>query len=85
MRAPLLEARQVRRGRRCDPSPLDRPSARDGATRVPLPARRALLSNAQDPISRRYVWDIIQDAKAGRAIVLTTHRWAAGRGRGALT
>jgi len=27
----------------------------------------------QDPISRRYVWDIIQEAKAGRAIVLTTH------------
>lgn len=26
-----------------------------------------------DPISRRYVWDIIQDAKPGRAIVLTTH------------
>lgn len=26
-----------------------------------------------DPISRRYVWDIIQEAKAGRAIVLTTH------------
>lgn len=26
-----------------------------------------------DPISRRYVWDIIQEAKVGRAIVLTTH------------
>jgi ABC-type multidrug transport system ATPase subunit len=26
-----------------------------------------------DPISRRYVWDIIQDAKKGRAVVLTTH------------
>lgn len=26
-----------------------------------------------DPISRRYVWDIIQEAKPGRAIVLTTH------------
>lgn len=26
-----------------------------------------------DPISRRHVWDIIQDAKKGRAIVLTTH------------
>lgn len=26
-----------------------------------------------DPISRRYVWDIIQAAKPGRAIVLTTH------------
>lgn len=26
-----------------------------------------------DPISRRYVWDIIEEAKKGRAIVLTTH------------
>ncbi len=26
-----------------------------------------------DPISRRYVWDIIQEAKVGRAIILTTH------------
>lgn len=26
-----------------------------------------------DPISRRYVWDIIEEAKVGRAIVLTTH------------
>jgi ABC-type multidrug transport system ATPase subunit len=26
-----------------------------------------------DPISRRAVWDIIQEAKQGRAIVLTTH------------
>ena len=26
-----------------------------------------------DPITRRYVWDIILEAKAGRAIVLTTH------------
>lgn len=26
-----------------------------------------------DPISRRYVWDVIQAAKPGRAIVLTTH------------
>ena len=26
-----------------------------------------------DPISRRHVWDIIEDAKKGRAIVLTTH------------
>ena len=26
-----------------------------------------------DPISRRHVWDIIKDAKRGRAIVLTTH------------
>jgi len=26
-----------------------------------------------DPITRRYVWDIILEAKVGRAIVLTTH------------
>ena len=26
-----------------------------------------------DPITRRHVWDIIMDAKKGRAIVLTTH------------
>ena len=32
-----------------------------------------LLCAGMDPISRRYVWDIIQDAKKGRAIVLTTH------------
>lgn len=28
-----------------------------------------------DPISRRAVWDVIQDAKQGRAVVLTTHRY----------
>jgi hypothetical protein len=27
-----------------------------------------------DPISRRAVWDVIQEAKQGRAVVLTTHR-----------
>ena len=26
-----------------------------------------------DPITRRHVWDIIEEAKTGRAIVLTTH------------
>ena len=26
-----------------------------------------------DPITRRHVWDIIEDAKKGRAIILTTH------------
>lgn len=26
-----------------------------------------------DPITRRHVWDIIENAKKGRAIVLTTH------------
>ena len=26
-----------------------------------------------DPVTRRYVWDIIEDVKKGRAIVLTTH------------
>jgi ABC-type multidrug transport system ATPase subunit len=30
-------------------------------------------TTGMDPISRRYVWDIIQEAKKGRAIVLTTH------------
>lgn len=30
-------------------------------------------TTGMDPISRRYVWDIIQEAKIGRAIVLTTH------------
>jgi len=26
-----------------------------------------------DPITRRHVWDIIQESKKGRAIILTTH------------
>ena len=26
-----------------------------------------------DPITRRHVWDVIEDAKKGRAIILTTH------------
>jgi len=26
-----------------------------------------------DPVIRRYVWDIIEEAKKGRAIVLTIH------------
>lgn len=26
-----------------------------------------------DPITRRHVWDIIENAKRGRAIILTTH------------
>lgn len=30
-------------------------------------------TTGMDPISRRHVWDIIETAKAGRAIVLTTH------------
>lgn len=30
-------------------------------------------TTGMDPITRRYVWDIIEDAKKGRAIVLTTH------------
>ncbi|XP_012080230.1 ABC transporter A family member 2 isoform X2 [Jatropha curcas] len=30
-------------------------------------------TTGMDPISRRHVWDIIQDAKKGRSIVLTTH------------
>lgn len=31
------------------------------------------MAAGMDPISRRYVWDVIQAAKPGRAIVLTTH------------
>lgn len=30
-------------------------------------------TTGMDPISRRYVWDIIERAKSGRAIILTTH------------
>ncbi|KAF2315981.1 hypothetical protein GH714_040776 [Hevea brasiliensis] len=30
-------------------------------------------TTGMDPISRRHVWDIIQNAKKGRSIVLTTH------------
>eukprot|EP00898_Chlorokybus_atmophyticus_P003418 jgi/Chlat1/4077/Chrsp26S08850 len=30
-------------------------------------------TTGMDPISRRYVWDIIEAAKPGRAIILTTH------------
>ncbi|KAL5975473.1 ATP-binding cassette sub- A member 2 [Asimina triloba] len=30
-------------------------------------------TTGMDPITRRHVWDIIEDAKKGRAIVLTTH------------
>eukprot|EP00197_Chlamydomonas_leiostraca_P014447 CAMPEP_0202859992 /NCGR_PEP_ID=MMETSP1391-20130828/1884_1 /ASSEMBLY_ACC=CAM_ASM_000867 /TAXON_ID=1034604 /ORGANISM="Chlamydomonas leiostraca, Strain SAG 11-49" /LENGTH=1190 /DNA_ID=CAMNT_0049539111 /DNA_START=105 /DNA_END=3677 /DNA_ORIENTATION=- len=30
-------------------------------------------TTGMDPISRRYVWDIIEKAKEGRAIILTTH------------
>ncbi|XP_030937865.1 ABC transporter A family member 2-like isoform X2 [Quercus lobata] len=30
-------------------------------------------TTGMDPITRRHVWDIIMDAKKGRAIVLTTH------------
>lgn len=32
-----------------------------------------LQTTGMDPITRRHVWDIIQDAKKGRAIILTTH------------
>ncbi|RZR93530.1 hypothetical protein BHM03_00022055 [Ensete ventricosum] len=32
-----------------------------------------LQTTGMDPITRRHVWDIIEDAKRGRAIVLTTH------------
>eukprot|EP00873_Tetraselmis_striata_P004628 jgi/Tetstr1/424892/TSEL_015387.t1 len=30
-------------------------------------------TTGMDPVSRRHVWDIIEEAKKGRAIVLTTH------------
>ncbi|KAK0588286.1 hypothetical protein LWI29_037212 [Acer saccharum] len=30
-------------------------------------------TTGMDPISRRHVWDIIENAKRGRAIILTTH------------
>ncbi|CAN1778840.1 ABC transporter A family member 11 [Linum perenne] len=30
-------------------------------------------TTGMDPISRRQVWDVIQEAKKGRAIILTTH------------
>jgi hypothetical protein len=33
-----------------------------------------VLNSGMDPISRRHVWDVISDAKQGRAVVLTTHR-----------
>lgn len=30
-------------------------------------------TTGMDPITRRHVWDIIQETKEGRAIILTTH------------
>ncbi|GAX72794.1 hypothetical protein CEUSTIGMA_g249.t1 [Chlamydomonas eustigma] len=61
-----------------------RTSAYSGGMKRRLSVAIALLGNPKivyldepttgmDPISRRYVWDIIQEAKVGRAIVLTTH------------
>jgi ABC-type Na+ transport system ATPase subunit NatA len=35
-------------------------------------------TTGMDPITRRYVWDIILEAKQGRAIVLTTHSMVRG-------
>lgn len=32
-----------------------------------------LQTTGMDPITRRHVWDIIENAKKGRAIILTTH------------
>ena len=32
-----------------------------------------MQTTGMDPITRRHVWDIIENAKKGRAIVLTTH------------
>lgn len=33
----------------------------------------AMQTTGMDPITRRHVWDIIENAKKGRAIILTTH------------
>lgn len=63
---------------------LQRSSAYSGGMKRRLSVAIALLGDPKivyldepttgmDPISRRYVWDIIQAAKVGRAIVLTTH------------
>lgn len=30
-------------------------------------------TTGMDPVSRRHVWDIIEEAKKGRAVILTTH------------
>jgi len=43
------------------------------------------IVSGMDPISRRAVWDVIQDAKLGRAVVLTTHRYYTGAWGGAGT
>lgn len=32
-----------------------------------------MQTTGMDPITRRHVWDIIEEAKKGRAIILTTH------------
>lgn len=32
-----------------------------------------MQTTGMDPITRRHVWDVIEEAKRGRAIVLTTH------------
>lgn len=32
-----------------------------------------LQTTGMDPITRRHVWDIIENAKKGRAVILTTH------------
>lgn len=38
-----------------------------------LKHENASQTTGMDPITRRHVWDIIEDAKKGRAIILTTH------------
>ncbi|PQQ10174.1 ABC transporter A family member 2 [Prunus yedoensis var. nudiflora] len=43
------------------------------ATIKGLPQSSIESTTGMDPITRRHVWDIIEDAKKGRAIVLTTH------------
>jgi energy-coupling factor transporter ATP-binding protein EcfA2 len=52
--------------------PLLTPSVRPLPANNFLPCCQICLAG-MDPISRRAVWDIIQEAKQGRAIVLTTH------------
>lgn len=40
---------------------------------IPCELSFYMQTTGMDPITRRHVWDIIEDTKKGRAIVLTTH------------
>ena len=53
--------------------PLLRVAAPPRRARSLSPPTPACVRAGMDPISRRYVWDIVLAAKPGRAIVLTTH------------